>query len=101
MKQIFLFLSILSSCIQTERNTAQPQNIIADSLQHIAIKDEINYTDKNGLKQGFWIIKDTFQQQISEGYYKGNKLDGIFKRYQLLPKPLSNWIAIWRVKKLS
>lgn len=84
---IFMVLSILSSCIQTERNTVQPQNIIADSLHHFTIKDEINYTDKNGLKQGFWIIKDTFQQQISEGYYKDNLIDSIFKRYQLLPKP--------------
>jgi len=41
----------------------------------------INYTDINGMKQGFWVKKDIDGQKIYEGYFKNDIPYGTFKRY--------------------
>ena len=41
----------------------------------------VNYTDINGMKQGYWVKKDMNGQKIYEGYFKNNIPYGEMKRY--------------------
>ena len=41
----------------------------------------VNYTDINGMKQGYWIKKDANGQKIYEGYFKNNIPYGTMKRF--------------------
>lgn len=41
----------------------------------------VNYTDINGMKQGYWIKKDGNNQKVYEGYFKNNVPYGTMKRY--------------------
>ena len=41
----------------------------------------VNYTDINGMKQGYWIKKDANGQKIYEGYFKNNIPYGIMRRF--------------------
>ncbi len=43
--------------------------------------DTINRTDKNGLRQGYWIQKYPGGNRRYEGYFKDNHPIGVFKRY--------------------
>jgi antitoxin component YwqK of YwqJK toxin-antitoxin module len=45
------------------------------------INEDINLTDKNGMKQGHWIKKYPDGHILYEGYFKDNKPVGAFKRY--------------------
>ncbi len=42
------------------------------------IRDTINITDANGLKQGLWII-DNKTNMVEEGIYKDNKREGVWR----------------------
>ena len=41
----------------------------------------VNYTDINGMKQGYWVKKDANGQKIYEGYFKNNIPYGEMRRY--------------------
>lgn len=41
----------------------------------------VNYTDINGMKQGYWVKKDANGQKVYEGYFKNNIPYGEMKRY--------------------
>ena len=41
----------------------------------------VNYTDINGMKQGYWVKKDMNGQKIYEGFFKNNIPYGVMKRY--------------------
>lgn len=41
----------------------------------------VNYTDINGMKQGYWLKKDGNGNKVYEGYFKNNIPFGTMKRY--------------------
>ena len=55
--------------------------LMLGSIMHSQTTDSINFTDKNGMKQGHWIKKYPDGHIQYNGYFKDNKPVGIFKRY--------------------
>ncbi len=86
MKFQYIIIFIISSCINQGRDSNNQQIQIAESISNNKVKSEINFTDGKGLKQGFWKINDSVNNEIREVYYKDNQLDSISKKIPFLPK---------------
>lgn len=59
------------------------------SLPVFAFESDINRTDAQGQRQGYWIIKGSMlsdatykpEEKVEEGNYKNNRKDGLWKKY--------------------
>lgn len=86
MKFQYIIILIISSCINQGKDSNYQQIQIADSISNNKIRSEINFTDEKGLKQGFWKIIDSINNEIREVYYKDNELDSISKKFHFSQK---------------
>ena len=59
------------------------------SMPVFAFESDINRTDAQGQRQGYWIIKGSMlsdatykpEEKVEEGNYKNNRKDGLWKKY--------------------
>ncbi|MCF8253355.1 MAG: hypothetical protein K9H61_04210 [Bacteroidia bacterium] len=101
MKFQHILLLIISSCTNQGNETSKPNIQVAGSIKIDNIRCDTNYIDEKGLKQGFWIINDSINNEIREVYYKDNELDSISKQFHFSPKDKLISLAFFQNGKIQ
>ncbi len=89
MRYIYFFILVCVACtnsdtkLNNETNDSLSIKILSANVEKIV---DTNFTDKNGLKQGLWITKDTIYNFTKVRTYKNDTLEGIAKNYEERPK---------------
>jgi len=104
MRYIYFFILVCDACtnsdtkLNNETNDSLSIKILSANVEKIV---DTNFTDKNGLKQGLWITKDTIYNFTKVRTYKNDTLEGIAKNYEERPKHILLGISFYSKNKLK